>query len=731
MKYQTIVLLFISLSFYLPPHLFASITMLNEKSAEWSGVNALRNGQYQQALKELLSDSAVSDSAFRFFKLGCVHQGLQNYSKSILYFRLSAKTSNRYAPFAYEKIGEVELTQGRHNSALQSYRVAANKATLSPYRYTLITKMYSLALKHKKTVGEIEWLEEMIGEDKTITQSSIKDILSQTVSQGKHPKLDSILLYYLDGENYNSTLCQIRSFFKEYSLRDSLFSTKTLFLLSKLSYTCKEYKMSSDWLHRALKRKNFSRSIDRRVYLYHRTVLNYRLRNYSNVIKWAKKYDKGFKIDPTLVYMMARSYRNMGKSSKAAYWYDRHIELFPYHKKTHDIIWYRAWQKEDANKFAEARAFYRRIFEKHGKRSKADDAFFRYALTYCKEKKYDSAQTAFDGFLKKYPYSSLAKGARYWKAKCFLYLKKRKSAKKECQAILERSPLHYYSFRARELLVVLGETPSVAGIDTGKTLQETVMWLDSLAKKNSDSFSKKDSITYYFGSCLAAIGQINNAELVLERFELAYVNNLSLKYNLSILYKKYNAPTRSFKVARQLFNRIPRDARSSLPIGIYSLLYPDSYAEYIRPSAKVNSIKAELISSIIRQESIFDPKIISPAGAIGLMQIMPYTGEEIANDLKEPFVLDSLYEPSCNVRYGSYYIKKLIDKFEGDYILAIAGYNGGPHNAKKWKAQNKNDDFDMFIEDIGFSETRNYVKKVLGNYWTYKYLKEINSYHSY
>ncbi len=731
MKKNYLFVLLLFLFSFSPLHLLASITLLNEKSTEWPGVDALRSGNCKKALEEILSDSTVSDSSFRFFKLGCAHQGLKNYSKAIFYFRMSAKTSSRYTPFAYEKIGEIELEQERYNSALQSYRVAANKATLSPYRYALSSKMYSLALKHKDEVGEIAWLEEMIGEDKSITQSSIKDILTETVSTGKKKKLDSLLLYYLDTLRYNKSLCQICSFFEDNSLNNSLFSTKTLYLLSKLSYSCKKYKMSSDWLHRALKRKDFSKTIKKSQYMYHRSVLNYRLKNYSNMIKWAKKYDKLFKLDPTLVYMMARSYRNMGKGAKAAYWYDKHVEMFPYSKKTHDIIWYRAWQKEDANKLVEARTFYRRIFEKHKKRSKVDNAYFRYALTYCKENKYDSAKIAFTKFLKKYPYSSLAKGARYWKAKCYFLLKKQKSAKKECQIILETAPINYYTFRAKELLLVMGEPSDVMMIDTTKTLQKTEAWLNSLTKKGVQPFSEKDSSTFYFGSCLAAIGQISNAELILERFELSYVNNLLLKYKLSLLYKKYNAPTRSFKVARQLYSRIPRKARTYLPIGVYSLLYPNSFAEHIKPSAKINNVKPELISSIIRQESIFDPKIVSPVGAIGLMQIMPYTGEEIANDLKETFFLDSLYEPSCNVRYGAYYIKKLITKFKGDYILAIAGYNGGPHNAQKWKTLNKNDEFDMFIEDIGFTETRNYVKKVLGNYWTYKYIKEIDLHNIY
>jgi soluble lytic murein transglycosylase len=61
-------------------------------------------------------------------------------------------------------------------------------------------------------------------------------------------------------------------------------------------------------------------------------------------------------------------------------------------------------------------------------------------------------------------------------------------------------------------------------------------------------------------------------------------------------------------------------------------------------------------------------------------------------------------------------------------ILAIAGYNGGPHNARRWMAINSDDGFDMFIEDISFSETNKYVKKVLANYWTYKHLVKIRLY---
>ena len=251
--------------------------------------------------------------------------------------------------------------------------------------------------------------------------------------------------------------------------------------------------------------------------------------------------------------------------------------------------------------------------------------------------------------------------------------------------------------------------------------------MDSITEDDTKSLSEKDSVKFHLGSCLAAIGMLDQAELVLEPFEISYGKNLLLQYELARLFQISNNSAHSFRVAKRLSWRIPEEARSCMPVQIYSLLYPNSYMNYIKASAEANSIEPELVSSIIRQESIFNPKIVSPAGAIGLMQIMPYTGEEIAGDLKETFVLDSLYFPSVNVRYGSYYIKKLLDKFKGNFILSIAGYNGGPHNAKKWKAQNSDDGFDMFVEDIGFTETRKYVKKVLGNYWTYKQLKNFST----
>ncbi len=104
------------------------------------------------------------------------------------------------------------------------------------------------------------------------------------------------------------------------------------------------------------------------------------------------------------------------------------------------------------------------------------------------------------------------------------------------------------------------------------------------------------------------------------------------------------------------------------------------------------------------------------------MQIMPYTAVELADELKIPYVVDSLYSPSYNIKLGAFYLKQLLDQFKNNHVLALCSYNAGPHNAKKWYDRNKKEEYDLFVEDIEFTETRGYVKKVMGNYWTYQEL---------
>ena len=136
------------------------------------------------------------------------------------------------------------------------------------------------------------------------------------------------------------------------------------------------------------------------------------------------------------------------------------------------------------------------------------------------------------------------------------------------------------------------------------------------------------------------------------------------------------------------------------------------------------------ILSIIRQESEFDMKANSSAGAKGLMQLMTYTAKLVAKQAKLPYSKSRLTsDPEYNINLGSHYIAGLILEYDGSYPFAIAAYNAGPKRVKYWKRLNKNPqkneiDYVDWIELIKFRETRNYVQRVLENYNVYRFIVE-------
>ena len=148
---------------------------------------------------------------------------------------------------------------------------------------------------------------------------------------------------------------------------------------------------------------------------------------------------------------------------------------------------------------------------------------------------------------------------------------------------------------------------------------------------------------------------------------------------------------------------------------------------------KIRFPDQSLIHSVIRQESQFDPKAGSYAGAKGLMQLMPYTAKRISKGLKIEYTKRKLTEdPKYNVILGSAYLDKLLSKYNGSYILTLAAYNAGESRVSAWIKRNgepRKDDIspEDWIELIPFKETRNYVQRVLENVQVYNFIQNNNT----
>jgi soluble lytic murein transglycosylase len=145
-----------------------------------------------------------------------------------------------------------------------------------------------------------------------------------------------------------------------------------------------------------------------------------------------------------------------------------------------------------------------------------------------------------------------------------------------------------------------------------------------------------------------------------------------------------------------------------------ALRFPVNYLSQVQNNAYSQNLDPAIIFGLIRQESMLDKNARSEVGALGLMQIMPATGQQIARTLHESWQAESsLLNPDVNIKYGAFYYKQLLNRFDGHFALATAAYNAGPNRVVKWLPNDRSVPADIWIETIPFKETRKYVTSVL------------------
>ena len=184
------------------------------------------------------------------------------------------------------------------------------------------------------------------------------------------------------------------------------------------------------------------------------------------------------------------------------------------------------------------------------------------------------------------------------------------------------------------------------------------------------------------------------------------------------LAKIYNRPDIGILVAK---HSLREDGRILADSGYPALVPPFLH------NGDRKILEIPLVLSVIRQESAFNPEAKSHAGARGLMQLMPATASNLAKRMKISYTRNRLTaDPAYNLKLGQTYLLELLQKFNGSYVLSVAGYNAGPHRVTRWLKENgnpreQNVDAIDWIEMIPYSETRNYVQRVMENLQVYRH----------
>ncbi|MCH7959491.1 MAG: transglycosylase SLT domain-containing protein [Candidatus Hydrogenedentes bacterium] len=149
--------------------------------------------------------------------------------------------------------------------------------------------------------------------------------------------------------------------------------------------------------------------------------------------------------------------------------------------------------------------------------------------------------------------------------------------------------------------------------------------------------------------------------------------------------------------------------------------FPRAYWPLVVAYGDDTQIDPYLLLSIARQESTYRPSLTSSAGAKGIMQLMPGTATQLArkNDAVTRADMKNLTDPVVSFKLGAHYLRQLLDRFDGNVVYALAAYNAGPKRCEKWIKEFGTEDVADFIEQIPYTETRNYVKRILGYYAAY------------
>ncbi len=199
-------------------------------------------------------------------------------------------------------------------------------------------------------------------------------------------------------------------------------------------------------------------------------------------------------------------------------------------------------------------------------------------------------------------------------------------------------------------------------------------------------------------------------------------------FTLAVFYKRGDMAHRAVGFIEPLWRKIPADFEIELiPREQLELLYPAPYADALLKFAPERAVDPRFALSIMRQESRFRADVKSVAAARGLMQFISSTSEKIAQELgKENFRQDDLYDPPTAVLFGSQYLSNLFKQFPNEPQAVAASYNGGEDNMARWLSRAKSNSPDRYVPEIVYSQTKDYVYKVMANYRIYQFLYDEN-----
>jgi soluble lytic murein transglycosylase len=358
---------------------------------------------------------------------------------------------------------------------------------------------------------------------------------------------------------------------------------------------------------------------------------------------------------------------------------------------------------------------YRELQERFPNGSKASYAHWKVAWLSLRQGRNDEAKRRFEQQIALYPTSNEVPAALYWRARLAEEDSDPVLARAYYQKVSQRFRNYYYGDLARQRLSKLtieGEPVPVALLD--RVPPVSLAKVPSIEPPSDDLRVQKARLLENGSLLDMAVRELQAVDSESKHdwlpAESARMYQSAGRYDMSIEILKRAVPN-YFAVDLPVY-----------PRSYWEALFPRPFWTDLKRFASANALDPYLVASLIRQESEFNPSAVSRANAVGLMQLLPKVGRNVAQQEKlKHYTSQQLFTPAVNMQLGSRYFRSMVDKF-GGFEYALAAYNAGSDRVEDWQGRGKYRDPQEFVESIPFTETREYVQAILRNANVYRQL---------
>ena len=356
---------------------------------------------------------------------------------------------------------------------------------------------------------------------------------------------------------------------------------------------------------------------------------------------------------------------------------------------------------------AESLGYYRQILAHYPTSKYAPEAAWWLAWEDVKNGKGGAALPKMQDGATRYPKARAGPRFAYWVGKLEERLGKKALAMAAYSRTVDMQPWSYYAYRAKSRLTALK-----GGRDEGWTTVPTrkVAWSEDTAQQWEWPEPPKQ-LAAQEGDTIATLTELRQWDECMELLDAADKKDAPLR---AFYLAKLGNPLEAINAALPALSGTPQKTE------VWQIAFPLLHAKEIANEAPRKHVDPFLVQALIREESRYNPAAVSSSKALGLMQLLPGTAYGVAKRLGIKLNgVEDVHKPTTNIVLGTDYLGYVQGRFNGNSLYAVASYNGGPNAVARW-VKSMPPDTDVFVENIPYKETRDYVRKVFGSYWNYR-----------